>query len=195
MTDLFRDRDFGSPYDNQHEYYKQNTSITAEEYQEQIRYAQSLTERILMYSDGCGEFAESFIAQNGCSAMTVSEAIEQLGSQTDTGAQITFEQEAAAATYSTWLPDGAYGQWQAAAGEYYTVTDEYVIYTAYQDDETGEIMMQEYFSYDVSQNGDVYEMYCDNGNYAFTAQYRNESLYIPFWRNGGTELYQYFKVG
>jgi len=80
ITELFTDnyRNDGSVM--MHEFLKQGTAISAENYEAQIQHAQSNTESILMISDGCGDFAESFVAQNGCPAMTLDEALSLLSS-------------------------------------------------------------------------------------------------------------------
>jgi len=80
MTDLVVDRDLGSPSDNRHEYYQMGNMITEDDYQKQVEHAQEMTESILMYSTGCGDFADDFLAGNECPAMTLDEALEYLNS-------------------------------------------------------------------------------------------------------------------
>jgi len=54
--------------------------ISEAEYNEADNNYHINTERILMYSANCGEFAEQYIAKNGCGAMTCDEAISYLTS-------------------------------------------------------------------------------------------------------------------
>ena len=74
FTDLYTDMGYGV----EHEYLKQGEAISEESYEAQIQHAQSHTDNILMYSDGCGEFVEDYVAQHGCPAMTVDEALTLL---------------------------------------------------------------------------------------------------------------------
>ena len=70
FTDVYTDTGYGV----EHEYLKQGNAISEESYDAQIQHAQTSTGSILMYSDGCGDFVEDYVAQHGCPAMTVDEA-------------------------------------------------------------------------------------------------------------------------
>jgi len=78
IRELFADQYTNTDYGVEHEYLKQGNAISEESYAAQIAHAQSSTKSILMYSDGCGDFVEDYVAQNGCPAMTVDEALTLL---------------------------------------------------------------------------------------------------------------------
>lgn len=78
LSSLFEDRDLGSAAGNSHEYYKVGESVSQDEYQSQIQFAQQSTSSVLMYTDGCGDFLENYVAQNGCDHLTLDEALSML---------------------------------------------------------------------------------------------------------------------
>ena len=78
IKDLFTDVYTDTGYGIEHEYLKQGNAISEESYDAQIQHAQTSTDSILMYSDGCGDFAEDYVAEHGCPAMTADEALTLL---------------------------------------------------------------------------------------------------------------------
>lgn len=76
--ELFADQYTNTDYGVDHVYLKQGNAISEESYAAQIQHAQTNTESILMYGDGCGDFVGEYVAQNGCPAMTVDEALTLL---------------------------------------------------------------------------------------------------------------------
>ncbi len=66
-----------------HNYLVSGESAAEAEYLSTVEDLQNNTSEILMYNAHSGDFAESYVAQNGCQAMTCSESIAYLKEQVD----------------------------------------------------------------------------------------------------------------
>ena len=75
ITELFR---YNHPYDGNNEYFQKGEAISEEQYNSGIQIARDDTTSILMYTNGCGDFVENYVAQYGSPAMTVDEALTYL---------------------------------------------------------------------------------------------------------------------
>ena len=64
-----------------YEYYRNGESISESEYLQEQEAIRSAVSSVLLYNKGAGDFADTFVAANGCPAMTCDEAIAWLGAQ------------------------------------------------------------------------------------------------------------------
>lgn len=68
----------GSEYKELYKYAVDGQEATEQAYADALRDLEGKTETVLMFSSGCGDFAEGFAAREGCPAMTCEEAIAWL---------------------------------------------------------------------------------------------------------------------